>query len=109
MSPHLSTTDIDRYRSKAITADEVRLFDSHLSECEDCRRSFQDSESVDVAYGLVRHSLKSIPRPRETHIAYEEMAAYTDGTLDAMGRDVVEAHVKTCTDCESDVAGLLRL
>jgi hypothetical protein len=25
--------------SKAITADEVRLFDSHLSECKDCRQS----------------------------------------------------------------------
>ncbi len=109
MSPHLSTTDIDRYRSKAITADEAQLLDSHLAECEECRRNFLDSESVSAAYGFVRHSLGPVSQSAETHMAYEEMAAYVDGTLDAIGRDVVEVHVKTCTDCESDVAALMRL
>ena len=109
MSPHLSTTDIDRYRSKAITADEVRLLDSHLSECEDCRRSFLDFESVDAAYGLVRHNLKSVAQPEGTHISYEEMAAYVDGDLDTTGCDIVEAHVATCADCEGDVGELMRL
>ncbi len=109
MSPHLSTTDINKYRSKAITADEVRLLDSHLSECEDCRRSFLDFESVDAAYELVRRNLKSALQPAGTHISYEKMAAYVDGDLDATGDDVVEAHVTTCKDCEDDIAELMKL
>jgi hypothetical protein len=36
------------------------------------------------------------------------MTAYVDGGLDAAGREVLEAHVKTCTDCEGDVAELMR-
>ena len=109
MSPHLSTTDIDRYRSKALTADEVRVLDSHLSECEDCRWSFLDSENMTAAYELVRHNLRSVPQLAETHIAYDEMAAYADGELDRMERDVVEAHIKICADCESEQAGLMKL
>jgi hypothetical protein len=109
MASHLSTTDIKRYRSKAVTADEVRRLASHLSECEDCRRNFLGSEGVDAAYSLVRHNLKSVDRSAGTHITYEDMAEYVDGDLDAKGRDVVEAHVKSCADCESDVAELIRL
>jgi hypothetical protein len=109
MSRHLSITDIDRYRSKAITADEVRGFDSHLAECEKCRRSFLDSDDVEGAYELVRDSLRSIPQSTEMHIAYEEMAAYVDGHLDAMKRDPIEAHIESCRDCESDIAELKRL
>lgn len=109
MSSHLTATDIDRYRSKAITADEVRVLDSHLSECEDCRRSFLDSKSVDVAYSLVSDSLRSAPKSTETHIEYEEMAAYADDALDAAARDIVEAHIRACKDCKNDVAELMSL
>jgi hypothetical protein len=109
MSSHLSIRDIERYRSKAITADEVRLLDSHLSECEECLRSFQNSESIDAAYRLVRRSLKSVIQQADTHIAYEEIAAYVDGHLDSAKRDLVEAHLKTCTDCKNDVSEMMGL
>src|SRR5689334_4063207 len=109
MSQHLSTTDIDRYRSKAITADEAQLLDSHLAECEECRRIFRDSGRVDAAYGLVRRSLKSVSPSAETHLTYEEMAAYVDDTLDATDHDVIETHMKICADCEGDVTALIKL
>lgn len=106
---HLSATDIDRYRRKTITADEVRVLDRHLSECEDCRRSFLNSEGVGTAYSLVRDSLRSASKSTETHIEYEEMAAYVDDVLDATARDMVEAHIRACKDCKNDVAEMMSL
>jgi hypothetical protein len=37
------------------------------------------------------------------------MAAYVDGYSDAMEREVVEAHLRICSDCETEVAALMRL
>lgn len=68
-----------------------------------------DSESTDVAYALVRDNLTSVPQFAERHIEYEELAAYVDGHLDANKRDAIAAHVKSCTDCETEVAEFLRL
>jgi hypothetical protein len=109
MTAHLSTGDIEKYRSKAITADEVRVIDGHLSGCEQCRRSFVDSERIDAAYEAVRYSLRSASQSAEPHIEYEELAAYVDGHLDAIARDVVEAHMKACPDCDTDVARMMSL
>lgn len=102
MTAHLSANAIDRYRSKAITADEVRVMDSHLSECEQCRQRFTDSAPIDVAYDAVKYSL-SQESESGAHIEYQELAAYVDGHLDAIARDLVEAHIKTCADCDRDV------
>jgi len=109
MSAHLSTRDIKKYRSKAVTADEVRVIESHLSECEECRRSSLNQESVDAGYELVKQSLRSASQSPQPHIAYEDLAAYVDGRLDAIACDAIEAHVNACSDCGTDVVEFQRL
>ena len=109
MTAHLSMGDIEKYRSKTITADEVRVIDSHLSGCEQCRISFMNPERIDAAYRAVRYSLRSASQAVEPHIEYEKLAAYVDGHLDAIEREVLEAHIRSCPDCDTDVARMMRL
>ena len=76
---------------------------------EECRRSSFNQESVDAGYELVKQSLRSASQSAEPHIAYEDLAAYVDGRLDAIACDAIEGHVNACSDCETDVLEFQRL
>jgi hypothetical protein len=57
----------------------------------------------------VKQSLRSASQSAEPHIAYEDLAAYVDGRLDAIACDAIEGHVNACSDCETDVLEFQRL
>src|SRR5262245_23410471 len=109
MRGHLSNSEIDKYRKKTVTADEVRAFESHLSGCEQCRRSFTTATDLDAAYDVVQYSLKPESESGAPHFAYDELAAYVDGHLDAPRRNIIEGHFESCQDCEDDVAEMTKL
>lgn len=100
MADHLSQTQLAGYCRRTLNAEELVMADRHLAACQLCHeRLIQISgQSADPAV-LVRLS------PEEPfHLDYEQhLAAYVDGTLNDIDREIVESHLALCSSCTEDL------
>jgi hypothetical protein len=99
---HLSDEEIDRYRNKLETAQELLRVDDHARECASCRKRLADNYGVESALLPGRIDIP----PDTEHLAYEQMEAYVDGTLPPGHMDDVRAHVSVCQTCAQELLDL---
>jgi hypothetical protein len=59
MKDHLSAEDIDRFRKRAMTADEQLKADDHFSICESCRNLIYDDDSFAKAFKSLKEYIES--------------------------------------------------
>lgn len=104
MVNHLSPEQQTRYCAGAIVnAQELQEIDSHLASCVSCRDALFHALRENT--GTLRRSL--LPARDESHCLDDEMmSGYVRGQLDAIDREVVEAHIALCPRCAEDVASL---
>jgi hypothetical protein len=103
MSDHLDTSRIDRYRRRAMAPEELLAADDHLAACTACRERAGETEEWGAAWDNLLAELSEHSDAKPEHLSYEHLAAYVDGTLDEVGRELVESHISICGQCASEV------
>lgn len=99
MPEHLSGDEAGRYRRQAVSAAELLRFDEHLADCAECRAACASADDIDALAALLSDT-------DLTHLEYEQLAAYVDGSADAIDREIVETHVADCVLCRRELKDL---
>jgi|SRR5262245_528506 len=106
MNEHLSEQLIERYRRRALSPAELLDVDDHMAACEKCRRRLGDEPRERAAAKSLRADLGATGM---THLDYERMAAYVEGGLDPIDREIIDSHLKLCDRCDSELNELRAL
>ena len=105
MSVHLTEAETRAYRDRSLTASELLLASDHLAACEACRAKISSSEAAHQSVENIRKSLIA-EAATPTHLTYDELAAYVDGTLEETNASHVEGHARECESCGTNLHDL---
>jgi hypothetical protein len=103
MNVHLSEQLIERYRQRALPPAELLDADDHLAACEMCRQRLGDERRAQATARSLRADLAATGL---THLAYEQLAAYVEGSLDQTDREIADSHLELCAQCAEELGDL---
>jgi len=100
---HISVKEIQQYQKRELSPRELLALDDHLAQCEDCRAQISDIAALQSSSTSFIPALDS-----ETfeHPVYEQLAAYIDGQLKSVERDIIESHLGCCRECSKELIDL---
>lgn len=79
---------------------ELLDVDDHMAACEKCRRRLGDEPRERATAKSLRADLGATGM---THLDYERLAAYVEGELDPIDREIIDSHLKLCDRCDSEL------
>ena len=109
-SGHITAETVESYRRSLLPPAELLAAQAHAALCEECRARLAGAVGLDAAFRHVHAELDG-PRGRGEeleHLPYERLAAFVDGSLDAVARELAESHLAVCAECAGDVDDLRR-
>lgn len=98
---------MERFYARTFEVPEMVALWEHLDSCDDCHQVFQEIFQRRRQGAPLRINLSPEHWIKDEHFDYELLAAYIDKTLDSELREIVELHLKRCSDCRGDLAGLI--
>jgi anti-sigma factor ChrR (cupin superfamily) len=103
MSDHLSDEALTAYRAGTASPRELLEVDDHLAGCAACRERLAGAPAA-AALSALRQVIRP-PEPSE-HLSFETLAAYVDGELGAVDREIAAGHLAVCAACEAELVDL---
>lgn len=100
MNGHLTPQELQDYREKSLDPDQLLKTDRHLGECKVCQKQLRAITPAPSFPALLEDCVDNL------HLEYEQMAAYLDSSMDAEGRQMVEAHIGICRRCDKELRSL---
>ena len=98
MTEHLSREEIDNYIARELAPGTLLRVDDHLSACSQCMSELSQTPIADI--GMIRRAL------HPEHPEYEQLSAFVDGSLDETGREWIETHRVSCSECDETIGGM---
>jgi hypothetical protein len=98
---HLSETQLERYRRRGMSPDELLVADTHIARCKNCREEAGRGAAGAARVESLQAGLRS-DESRPVHLAYNQLAALVDGTLADVDREIAESHLAMCGECKAD-------
>jgi Putative zinc-finger len=106
---HLSNTEIETYRSRTASPEQLLAVSDHILECAECQRRLESPARLRASYDEIGEDLKATLFYSPEHLDYGQLAGYVDGTLDAKSRESVSAHTDHCVECTSELREIAAL
>src|SRR5437763_3082977 len=101
---HLSDEQIRRYRERSASDPELLEVSEHIGGCEACRTRLASPDELAAGARAFRSAIRAEAGP--VHVSYDALEGYVDGTMSSGDRLELEAHVRDCASCESDLDGI---
>ena len=98
MAEHLSPAQIENYRRRNLTPNELLGVDDHLAACVECRQRIETA----LSYGageVALYSQLSVEAGALSHLTFEQRAGYIDDLLTGDDRRMVKDHLDSCARC----------
>lgn len=97
---HLTAIEIKAYASHAIATSALLKLDRHLATCAVCRYELRRSVPAPALPDVV------VAMEEPSHVTYEEMLAYMDGSVGEAARERMETHGSICRSCAKELKDL---
>lgn len=106
---HLSLDQVRAYVRGALHPSTLVATDDHLEACASCRAALaRESDASFGAEAFGRALAAAEPRAESPHLSFEHLRGAVEGTLSAVDREWVDAHVALCVMCGEELRDLER-
>jgi hypothetical protein len=104
MRKHLTDSELERYRERTLPPQALLAANAHLYDCEACHGRYGEDANLEAAFAFLR----SIGEPveGESHLPFEQLAAYVDDALEGEERHAAATHLEQCAVCAAEVREL---
>lgn len=106
MSEHPDTHELKFYIARKLPPDVLLRVARHISVCQSCRERIAHAEGTGARIESLRAELSWNAKSVEHHLDYEQLEAYVDDTLDAVGREIADNHLAVCPPCAREAQEL---
>lgn len=103
MQEHISANKVEQYRKRRMAVGELLALDDHLAGCEACRAQIGSRSEPHFSPANLIPALET---EEFEHPVYEQFAAYVDGQLDSIEREIVESHLSCCLQCSKELSDI---
>jgi hypothetical protein len=97
--PHLTRTEVQKYRRRKLPAEALLAVDDHVAACESCRQLLREHQPM-------ADPIAVLAQLGETHLSYEEIELYVRGPARQEAWRRIESHLELCRQCREEVADL---
>lgn len=103
---HLSSDQLAKLREGALPGSELLPADDHLAVCGECREKLAALSTAASAWTELAGGMRAAALAAETHLSFESLQAYVDGTGLQAERMRIESHLLACGSCRDEAADL---
>lgn len=103
---HLTDSEIEHFRLRAMTSVERRRLDAHVNVCEDCLQRIVNPTHSGLAFTSLREAFLPSADEEPFHLSSEELRRYVAEDLDEADRIVFESHLESCSRCNQEADDL---
>src|SRR5262249_41594570 len=106
MTEHLTETEVNLFRERAIKPTERERLDAHVAICESCLRRILPSEDAALVYSELTEAFLPDSAEEAFHLSNADVGAYATGSVDRADRVIFESHLEICEQCSEAVQSL---
>src|ERR1044071_1571423 len=102
MAEHLSMEQLERFRKRMLSPQELLSVDEHISACEECRNKVSDDDKIRASVKFWKADLEQASEEFD-HPSYEVLKEYVEDRLDEVDREIIDSHLDLCPLCRMEV------
>jgi hypothetical protein len=109
VTTHLSDNEIEAYRSRTASPEQLLAVNDHIVECHQCYRLIESPGKLRATHDAIKTDLEAVPLHWHEHLDYGQLAGYVDETLDEKAKASVSVHIEQCVECASELREITTL